>query len=226
MAAVFSFDMLDLFCSEDFLKTEGCFILIGQDQLLLRDAPVDGQCFIQWVYAALGFFVVIVIAFVEEGGLLAQHDKSVQEATRYEQLQVVLGREFYGYILAVGVGSGTDVDGDIDNGSLQDAYEFGLCMFAGLCVQSAQYATARIGLVVLYELGLRAGQLVKGARVEAFEKIAPAVTVFIGLQYKAAFEFGFCCSHTIPDIVCRNISGNRPRSRSPATPGSPGTSRW
>src|SRR5690554_6837268 len=98
MAAVLSFDVLGLFCSEDFLKTGSGFILIGQDQLLLRDAPVDGQCFIQRVYAALGFFVVIVIAFVKEGGLLAQYDKSVQEAPRYEQLQIVLGREFYGYI--------------------------------------------------------------------------------------------------------------------------------
>ena len=87
-----------------------------------------------------------------EDGLVAQYGKTVCESARYEELAVILGGQLDCDVFAERGRSAPYIDGDVQNPTLNDPHQFGLGCGPLLEMESAQYAPAGFGFVVLHEV--------------------------------------------------------------------------
>ncbi len=99
-------------------------ILFGQDSFRGVNQPVYSKRFILYRDSAVGFRVVIVVAFVLEHRNVAEDGKSVGESAGDEELAVIVLREFNGHVLAVGGRALADVDGYIEHTAFNATHKF------------------------------------------------------------------------------------------------------
>ena len=88
-----------------------------------------------------GFPVVIIRAFVNEFGFIAQNVKAVCEAFRYPKLAFVFSRQDFARPFAESRRTFAHIDGNVKYFADNNADEFALRVF-GLVMQAAQYAFA------------------------------------------------------------------------------------
>ena len=127
-----------------------------------------------------GFGVVIVCAFIDELGFIAQYIEAVCETFGYPQLAFVFCGQNFAHPFAESGGVFTHVDSYIEYFADNHAYEFALCVF-GLIVQAAQYAFAGFGMVFLHE-GAVADLGLEPLVAEGFHKKAARVAEDLGLK--------------------------------------------
>ena len=84
--------------------------------------PVDVDIGVVPHQAPFGLGSVVVVALINESGEVAEHGKSMCEASWYEELSAVVGREFYGNVLSVGGGVASQVNGHIEHGAFDHAH--------------------------------------------------------------------------------------------------------
>ena len=84
----------------------------------VRNLPIDSKTFILNIYSGICFRMIKIIAFVLEDSHLAQHDKTMCKPARNKELPMVFLRKFYGNVLSESGASMTDVECNIQYGSL------------------------------------------------------------------------------------------------------------
>ena len=123
---------------------------------------------------SFGLGRVEVVAFVLENGLVAQYGKTVCESAWYEELAVILGGQLDGDVFAERGRSAPYIDGDVQNPTLNDPYQFGLGCGPLLEMEPAQHAPAGFGFVVLHEAH-GTDLCVEAALRVALEEVTPRV---------------------------------------------------
>ena len=137
-SSLFTFNLNER-CLEVFEQRVLC-ILLAQQGLVGRYAPIDAETVVKDAYAAVGFGMVELVALVLENGRLAQHGETVGEAFWNEELAVVVLGQFDCYVLAVCRAALAYVDGNVENGSLNAAHQLGLGERRTLEMQAAHDA--------------------------------------------------------------------------------------
>ena len=98
-------------------------------------------------------------------------------------------------MLTVGWGTFADVDGDVEDGALDAADEFGLGEWWGLEVEAAHHAVGGHALVVLYELDAMTKDwgdcFVEVTFGEALEEVAAGVAEYFWFNNYYAVNGGF-----------------------------------
>ena len=117
-------------------------VLLAQNGVVGRYAPVDAQAAVKDADPAVGLGVIEVVALVLEHGRLAQHGKAVGEALRDEELAVVVLRQLHGHVLAVGRASLADVHRHVEHRAAHAAHQLALGVGRTLEVQAAHHAIA------------------------------------------------------------------------------------
>jgi len=166
-----------------------CPVFGREDHLLCGELPVDPQVGVVPGDRSFGLGRVEVIAFVLEDGLVAQYGKTVCESARYEELAVILGGQFDGDVFAERGRSAPYIDGDVQNPTLNDPYQFGLGCGPLLEMEPAQHAPAGFGFVVLHEAYGPDG-LVELLLGVAFEEIAAVVAEDLRLDNNHVLDRG------------------------------------
>lgn len=118
-------------------------VLVGEDGVGGVEMPVDAERAVEYRDAAVGLGMVELIALVLEYGDVGEHGESVGETARDEELQMVVLGQLDGHMPAVGRRAFADVDGDVEDGTLDAAHEFGLCEGRTLEMQPAHNALGR-----------------------------------------------------------------------------------
>lgn len=101
-------------------------VFFRENDLLDRNTPVDTEGRIVPGDGAFMLGRIEIIAFVLEDHLVSQYAEAVGKASWNKKLEVILARQFYGYVLSEGRRSLTDVYGHIEHGTLNDPYQFAL----------------------------------------------------------------------------------------------------
>ena len=101
-------------------------VLLAEDSLVRRDAPVYSEGGVEDADASVGLRVVEVVALVLEHGFFAEHCEAVGETARYEELAMVVLCQFYCYVLSVCRTAISDVNGYIEHCTLDAAHELAL----------------------------------------------------------------------------------------------------
>ena len=149
-------------------------ILLRQDGLVRRDAPVDAQRIVENTDARVGLRMVELVTLILEYGRGRQHSKTMGKTLGDEELAVVVLGEFYGNMLSVGGTALADVDGNVEYSTADAAHEFALSERRTLEVKSSHDTIGGHALVILYE-GNRCNLRVEVALRERLEEIAPGI---------------------------------------------------
>ena len=199
-ATVFSLSVIVRIIVELF----GCFVQSRMTAVLFRenhvrgvDPPVDTDLRVVPCDRPLALRGVVVVAFILEDSLLAQHDKSVRESAGDEQLTLVFARKLDGHKAAEGRRAAADVHGHIQYGSRNHAHQLALGMRRLLEVQPAKHPVGGLRFVVLHE-AYGAHRLVECAQGETLEEIAPPVAENLRFHNNDSIQVGFddmhkCC---------------------------------
>ena len=126
-------------------------ILLRQDGLVGRNAPVDAQRIVKNTDARVGLRVIELVTLILEYSRGRQHGKTMSKALGNEELKVVVFGEFYGNMLSVGGTALADVDGNVEYGPADAAHEFALGERRTLEMESSHDTIGGHALVVLYE---------------------------------------------------------------------------
>ena len=110
--------------------------VFGRELGLALQRPFDADCGVVPQQGMFGFGVVVVGAFVNEFGLLAEHVEAVGEAFGHPELVFVFGGEDGTGPLAEGGGAAAQIDSHVEHFAGNHAHEFALGVF-GLVVQAA-----------------------------------------------------------------------------------------
>lgn len=164
--------------------------------------PVDAQRGICYRDAAVGLRGVVVVAFILEHSDVAQNGESMGESAGYEELTVIVFRQFNGDMTAVCGRSLADVDGDIKHSALDTPHQLALGERGTLEMQSAHYTAGRHRLIVLNK-AYRTHLLVKFFLRIALEEVSAGVleyarfdydhALYVCLYYFHLFGFTVCC---------------------------------
>ena len=103
--------------------------------------------------------------------------------------------QFYGYMLAVGWGAFTDVNGDIQDCAFDTTHQFALSEWWALEMQASHHAIRGFTLIVLDE-GYFSYLLIELPLGEGFEEVATSIFEYAGLDYQDAIDGGFDNVHT------------------------------
>ena len=140
---------------------------------------------------SFGFRSVIIVALILEDRVVLQHQETVREAARNEELTLVVPAQHYAHILAQRRRAGTDVHRHVEHAAPHDAQEFGLRLVAFLEMKAAQHAfLRRKRFVVLHEMH-RPDLLQQFPLHKRFEEIAAVVAENAGLNDQGAFNVSF-----------------------------------
>lgn len=132
-------------------------VLVADDAEVFGNPPVDGQVWIVEQYAAIGFGMIEIIAFIGKDSLLAQDGKAMCKTFGDEELALVLFGQFDAEPLSESRALPAQVNGHVKHPSDGAADEFGLRERRPLEMKSAHYAVTGAGLVVLDKNGVDAG---------------------------------------------------------------------
>ena len=129
-------------------------VLLAEDGLVRRYAPVYSEGGVEDADASVCLRMVEIVALVLEHGFFAEHCEAVGETARYEELAVVVLRQFYGYVLSVCRTALAYIYGNIEHRTLDAAHELALSERRALEMKAAHDAVARLALIVLNEMYL------------------------------------------------------------------------
>ena len=149
-------------------------ILLRQDSLVGRDAPVDAQRIVENADARVSLRVIELVTLILEHGRGRQHGKTMGKTLGDKELAVVVLSEFYGNMLSVGGTALADVDGNVEYSTADAAHEFALGKRRTLEVESSHDTIGGHALVVLYE-GNRCNLRIEVALRERLKEIAPGI---------------------------------------------------
>ncbi len=149
-------------------------VLGAQDCLVHWYLPVDSQGAVLDGDSAIGFRSVEVVAFVLEDCGLTQYGKAMSEASRHEELTMIIFRKLDSYMLSVGWRTFADVYSDIKHLTLDASYKFTLGIWRFLEMKAAHYSIRGHAFVVLDEVD-RTNLFVELSLGEGFEEIAAIV---------------------------------------------------
>ena len=116
------------------------FILLGADDFVLGEAPLNSNMGVVPGNAVLRFGVVELVALILEHRVVLQDHIAVRKALGDKELALILVREFNGDISAKSGAIRADIDRNIQYPALHHAYQFGLRVRLPLEVQTTQHA--------------------------------------------------------------------------------------
>ncbi len=99
----------------------------------------------------------------------------------YPELMLIVGAEQSSYPFAEMGGGFAQIDGDIKNLPLDDAYQFTLRLLR-LVVQTSQYAFSRTRMIVLYEVHCTPDDFFENSVIKTLEKETTIVAKHLGLE--------------------------------------------
>lgn len=161
------------------------FVGKGEGDAKVGPAKVKGR--VIEAEAALGGGAVEIVTLIGEECIVFKDNEAVGKTAGDVKLEAVGSREFDGNVLAVGGGTFTDIDGNIPDGTADDADEFGLGVRGGLPVESANDALGGKTFVVLHEVGRNAGFAITGLIV-GFAEVTAGVAEDFGNDDFRAFN--------------------------------------
>ncbi len=123
---------------------------------------------------------VIVVGFVEEFSRVAQDDKGVGKPFGDPELPLVIGRKEFPHPLAEGFAAFAQVHSHVKHLAMKYPHQFALRLVQ-LVVQSAEQGFVTEAMVILHEVHIKAGGLVKVLLLEAFKKEASAIAKYFRL---------------------------------------------
>lgn len=178
------------------LKKRGFSILFRKDGLTTQCIEIPVYIEIRIIPANTTFRLgmVEIGALVGKDGIGNQGEKAMRESRRDVKLGFVLFGKIQGVKLPVSGRAASDINGYVPYSPFDDPYQFTLGVRGRLEVQPAQNALLGQGLVVLHKM---AGQslLFKAALIVCFEKIAPIIAKYPGLNDLEAFYACLLYSH-------------------------------
>ena len=166
-------------------------VLLAQDGMVGRNLPVDAKAVVEDGDATVCLWVIELITLVLEHGGLAQHGEAMGEATRDEELAMIVLGEFHRHVFAKGRRTLADINCHIEHRTLHATHQFALGERWALEMQTSHHAVGRHALVVLAEIHLmpqdRHHLLVKLPLREALEEIAPGILEDARLYHQYSF---------------------------------------
>lgn len=126
-------------------------IFFGEDGLVGGDVPIDAEGVVEDADATFCLRMIELVTLVLEHRCLTQHRKTVGHSFRNKELTMVILCQFYSDVLTVGGTAFTDVDDDIEDGTLDTADEFALGEWGALEVQATHDTVGTHAFVVLDE---------------------------------------------------------------------------
>lgn len=156
-------------------------ILFRQDGVPDVHTPVNSQSRVGYRDTTVGLRSIIIVAFILENGLVAEHCESVGETTGHKKLTVVFSGKKTGDVASVCGRPFADVEGDIQDSSADTSHKLCLGMGWTLEVEAAHHSTCGAGFVVLHKIGF-ADNVVKDILSVALEEIAPLVAEYRWLK--------------------------------------------
>ena len=124
-------------------------ILVGENRFIDGNSPVYIKRGIDDRDAAVSFRAIVIVAFVLEDSCVAQNGETVGKAAGNEELAVIILGQLDGHMTAIGGRAFADIDGNVDDGSLDTSDELGLSEWRALEMEAAHNAASRARLVVL-----------------------------------------------------------------------------
>ena len=117
------------------------------------------------------------------------------ESTRNEELAMVFGSEFDGYVLAECGRALADVDRDIEHMAADTPDELCLGMRGTLEMKSTHDASGRHGLIILHEVDMMPDGFIEETFAIAFEEITPCIGEYARFDYKNTLQGCFNYFH-------------------------------
>lgn len=126
-------------------------VLLADNTLVLGNLPVNSQIRVVEQDTTVSLGVIEIIAFIGEDGRLAQHGETMRKTFGDEELTVIVGAQFYGKPLTVGLAALAYIHCDIQHPSNGAGYQFGLRIRWTLEMQTAHDTVGGTGLIVLHK---------------------------------------------------------------------------
>lgn len=126
-------------------------VLLAEDGLLQRDAPVNAERLIKDTDAGISLRMIELVALVLEDSDIREHREAVREALRDEELAMIVFRKLHSHMPAISGTAPPDVHSHVKHSSTHAANQLGLGERRHLEMQPAHHPTARTALVVLHE---------------------------------------------------------------------------
>ena len=117
-------------------------IFFREDDLVCRYLPIDSEVRVVPCDCTFALRSVEVVAFVLENNFICQYYEAMGEASRNEELTVIILSEFDSYMQAECRRAFTDIDCDIKNSSLDNAYELALSVRRLLEMKASENSVA------------------------------------------------------------------------------------
>ena len=115
-------------------------VLLTEYRLLYRYTPVYTKRLVLDIDAAIGLRMIELVAFVLEDGGFGKNGEAMGEATRDEELTMIVFCQFHCYMLTECQGALSDVNGYVEDCALDTTHEFALCIWHALIVKTSHHA--------------------------------------------------------------------------------------
>ena len=126
-------------------------IFFRQYSVFCWHTPIDAKRRVVPSYCSFALRCVVIIAFILKNSLIAQHCKTMCEATRNEKLTMIIFSKFNGYMLPKRWRTFTDVNCYIEHSTSHYTHKFALRKWWLLKMQTTHNTSYRTTLVVLHK---------------------------------------------------------------------------
>lgn len=127
-------------------------VFFRQDDAVGRKPPVYAQVGVVPSQCPFALWRIEVVTFILEDDFRCKYAEAMGESARYKELAVVVLSELYCHVAAECGRALPDIHRNVEHGSLDDPYQFALCIGRFLEMQPAQYAVAAFAFIVLNEM--------------------------------------------------------------------------
>ena len=140
--------------------------------------PINTERCIKDADASISLRCIEIVALILEDCAFGKYSKTVSEATRNEELPMVVFGQFYGYMLTVCRTAFSDVNGYIQNCTFYATNKLTLGEGRSLKVKSSHHSIRTHTLIILHEVNL-ANFLIKFSLAERLEEIASGILEYL-----------------------------------------------
>ncbi len=170
-------------------EVHSAFVFRGEEHLLTRYGPLDGQGGVVEADGALRIGGIGVVDFIGKYRLGAEHEEAVGKASGNEELALVVLAQLHLDVPTEGGAATPEVDSHIEHTAGDNPHKFRLTGGTSLIMQATQHAKRRFRLIVLNEGDLATDMAVEIVLPICFHEIAPGIAIDARLQHENSLNF-------------------------------------